>query len=271
MISFLVYLHIYSSGMNNKGLRTVCQQPTLRLRVCLCEYVCVCVCVGGGGGEGSVVLPIQMCEYCLVIPGYLLHVYIPAGCGVGSELAWVHSLRLPLYNHPITCRPLCPELTTESRAWQELGTVFMGNWGCLDWIQCHHSPWDWSIWFLLSQKLYALQNPWQLLLASWLSFSTMLPPSPRLILARGCFRWVLWGCSPDASQQLWLDPWLLKRTWTFHLKPLSFHPTSDLSAFPLFERILSSLGDLGPSQSSSAMGVCIFWSYSRDSGNCIWI
>ena len=88
----------------------------------------MCVCRRWRGG-GSVVLPIQMCEYCLVIPGSLLHVYIPAGSGVGSELAWVHSLRLPLYNHPITCRPLCPELKTESRAWQELGTVFTGNWG----------------------------------------------------------------------------------------------------------------------------------------------
>lgn len=80
-------------------------------------------------GGGSVVLPIQMCEYSLVIAGCLLLVHIPAGCEVGSQLAWVHSIRLPLYDHPITCRPLCPELTAESRAWQELGTVFTGNWG----------------------------------------------------------------------------------------------------------------------------------------------
>lgn len=215
-----------------------------------------------------------MCEYSLVIPGYLLLVYIPPGCGVGSELAWVHSIRLPLYDHPITCRPLCPELTAESRAWQELGTVFTGNWG-LKSLPGPNSVLSFSLGLVymvfIVSKAICLQSPWQLLLAPWLSFSTMMPPSPHLILAHGRFRWVLWGWSPDASQQLWLDSWLLKRTWAFHLKPLSLHPTSDLSAFPLFERILSCLGDFGPSQSSSAMGVCIFWSCSRDTGNCIWI
>lgn len=164
---------------------------------------------------------------------------------------------------PSLCRPLCPELTAESRAWQELWTVFTGNWGLkslpgLNSVLSFLSPWDWSIWFLLSQKLYACRAHDSYFWHHGFPFLPWCPFSPPY-LGSWALRWVLWGLKSWCFSAALLDSWLLKRTWAFHFKPLTLHPTSDLECLSIVWENLGLPWRLWPKPEFKCHGeFCIF-------------
>lgn len=109
----------------------------------------------------------------------------------------------------------------------------------------------------MPQKVCALPSPWSHLCIMALAFYcwAILSPPPLDPRSSG---WVLWACSPDASQQL---AWSLTHGEPELPISSSCPFTPLLSGFPLCQRILSHLRDFGSRQGSSVWEFVLelFW------------
>lgn len=117
-------------------------------------------------------------------------------------------------------------------------------------------------------KVCAVQSPWCPPPLQGHGFPILLQPLP-VTSAWTMLLWVVLG-QTDVSQQVWLS------TDSWGEPGLSIPSPSPSPLLPTWVVFCYSRGSLTAletvsGQSSSAWGVRIFWSYSRDSGNFIWI